>query len=138
MKISGPFDGTGINIQGPYGPRKRLTFLIRRFMVADFYINMFLDADKLTKVEGAGLGGQVQEIEGKKAIQVPVTAKEHKKLSKSFPDMKFDASNAAVLPEQAEDTLMGFVVSLKSIDVMKVAISKLFSPLAGKELRSKV
>ena len=105
--------------------------------MADYYINIFLDADKLSKLDGVGLAGQVQEIEGKKAIQVPVNAKEHKKLSKSFPDMAFDASNAAVLPAAAEETLLGFVTSMKNLDVMKVAISKLFSPLAGKELRTK-
>ncbi|MEW6351357.1 MAG: hypothetical protein AB1646_20080 [Thermodesulfobacteriota bacterium] len=106
--------------------------------MADFYINLFVDGEKLKKLEGVGLGGQVQEIDGKKAVQVPVTAKEHKKLMKSFPDLTFNAVNAAVLPGQAEGTLMDFVINLKSLDVMKVAIGKLFSPLAGKELRSKI
>ncbi len=106
--------------------------------MADFYINVFLDDEKLKKLDGVGLSGQVQAIGSKKAVQVPVTAKEHKKLMKSFPDLTFDASNAAVLPDQAENTLLDFVVNLKNLDVMKVAISKLFSPLAGKELRSKI
>lgn len=105
--------------------------------MADFYINVFMDDEKLAKLESVGLGGQVTEIDGKKAIQVGVSAKEQKKLAKSFPDMAFNASNACVLPEAAEKTLMGIIGDLKTLDVMKVAILKLFNPLAGKDLRSK-
>ena len=66
--------------------------------------------------------------------RVEVSKKEQKKLAKGFPDLTFDASNAGVLPEQAEDTLMGFVVSNKSLDVMKFAILKLYNPLAGRDV----
>jgi hypothetical protein len=102
--------------------------------MADYYINIFLDDEKLKKIEDAGLAGQVQEIDGKKAIQVGVNKKEQKKLVKGFSDLTFDASNACVLPEQAEKTLMGFVVDNKSLDVMKFAILKLYSPLAGRDV----
>ncbi len=105
--------------------------------MADFYINLFLDAEKAKKIEDAGLAGEIKEINGKKAIQVGVTAKEQKKLAKSFPDLSFDASNACVLPEQAENTLFNIIVSMKTLDVMKGAIMKLYNPLSGKELRSK-
>jgi len=104
--------------------------------MADYYINVFLDDEKLKKIEDAGLGDQVQEIDGKKAIQVPVNKKEQKKLAKGFSDMTFDASNACVLPEAAENTLMGFVVDNNSLDIMKFAILKLYSPLAGKAPRA--
>ncbi len=89
------------------------------------------------KVEGAGLSGEIQEINGKKAIRVGVTAKEQKKLAKSFPDLTFDSSNAYVLPEQAENLVMNMIVSMKSLDVMKGAILKLYNPFAGKELLQK-
>jgi len=105
--------------------------------MADYYINIVLDGEKLAKIEGAGLSGEVKEIEGKKAVQVPVSAKEQKKLTKSFPDLAFDASNACTLPAAAEQTLLDIVVSTKSTDVMKVAILKLYNPLAGKDLRTK-
>jgi hypothetical protein len=105
--------------------------------MADFYINVFLDDEKMQRLESVGLGGQVKEIDGKKAVQVEVNAKEQKKLAKGFAGLAFDASNACVLPEAAEKTLMDMIVSLKSLDVMKVAITKLYSPLAGKELRAK-
>jgi hypothetical protein len=106
--------------------------------MADYYINIFLDDEKIKKIEGAGLTGEIREVNGKKAVQVGVTSKEKKKLVKSFPDLTFDTSNACVLPEQAENTLMNIIVTMNTLDVMKGAIMKLYNPLSGKELRAKV
>jgi len=106
--------------------------------MADFYINVFLDDEKMKRIEQVGLAGQVQEIDGKKAVQVGVSAKEQKKLGKGFPDLQIDASNAYVLPEAAEKILMDIIASTKTLDVMKVAILKLYNPLAGKGLREKI
>jgi len=106
--------------------------------MADYYINIFLDDEKMKKIENAGLADQVKDIGGKKMIQVGLSQKEHKKICKSFPNITTDSSNACVLPEQAENTLLGFIENMKTLDVMKAAIMKLYSPLAGKEIRSKV
>ena len=100
--------------------------------MADYYINVFLDDAKLKQIGDAGLADQVQEIDGKKAVQVGVNKKEQKKLVKGFPDLTFDASNACVLPGEAENTLMGFIADNNSLDVMKFAILKLYNPLAGR------
>jgi hypothetical protein len=105
--------------------------------MADYYINIFLDEEKLKKIEEAGLAGEIREIDGRRAVQVGVTAKEHKKLLKGFPDLTPDASNAYSLPEKGEAILMGIIVAAKSLDVMKAAILKLFNPFAGKELLQK-
>ena len=105
--------------------------------MADYYINIFLDEEKLKKIEDAGLAGEVREIDGKKAVQVGVSAKEHKKLLKGYPDLTPDASSSYVLPEKGEAILVGIIVSAKSLDVMKAAILKLFNPFAGKELLQK-
>jgi Family of unknown function (DUF6955) len=102
--------------------------------MADFYINVFLDDDKLKKIEDAGLADQVQEIDGKKAIQVGMTKKDKKKLLKGFEDLAFDANNACVLPEEGEGTLLNIICDMKTIDVMKVAISKLYNPLKGRDV----
>lgn len=104
--------------------------------MADYYVNIYLDDEKLKKIEAAGLAGQVKEIGGKKAIQVGMGKMDQKKLVKGFPDLTFDDSNACVLPEQQENILFGFVADLKTLDVMKMAIMKLYNPLAGKALRS--
>lgn len=106
--------------------------------MADYYVNIFLDDEKLKKIEDTELADQIKEIDGKKAIQVEINRKEQKKLIKGFTDLTFDSSNACVLPEEAENTLMGFVLDNKALDVMKYAIVKLYNPLAGKAIRSKV
>ncbi|RZB35079.1 MAG: hypothetical protein SRB1_00847 [Desulfobacteraceae bacterium Eth-SRB1] len=105
--------------------------------MADFYINIFLDDEKLKKLDGAGLSGEVKEIDGKKALQVEVTKKEKKKLVKGFPDLTFDDSNACVLPEEGENTLMNVIMDIKMLDVMKVAIIKLYNPLAGRDIEGR-
>jgi len=105
--------------------------------MADFYINIFLDDEKQKKIEEAGLSGEIKEIDGKKAIQVEVSKKEQKKLVKGFPDLTFDDSNACVLPEQGENTLLNIILDLKMLDVMKVAIIKLYNPLAGRSIEGR-
>ena len=104
--------------------------------MADYVINLFLDDDKLKKIEGAGLADDIVTVDGKKAVQVPMTAKEKKKLAKSFPEMTFNEDNACELPPAAADQLCGIIADTKTLDVMKFAIMKLYNPLAGKAPRS--
>ena len=104
--------------------------------MADYYINIFLDDDKLKKIETAGLTGEVVEVDGKKAVQVPMSAKDQKKLIKGFTSLTFDASKACVLPAEAEVKLLNIISEMKTVDVMKFAIMKLYNPLAGKPPRS--
>ena len=52
--------------------------------MADFLINVFLDEEQQKKIEEAGLGGEIKEIEGKKAIQVEMSKKDQKKLQKGL------------------------------------------------------
>ena len=100
--------------------------------MADFYINVFLDDEKLKKIEAAGVADQVTEIDGKKAIQVEMTKKDQKKLVKGFENLTFNDANACVLPENGEQTLLNIIEQMKSLDVMKFAITKLYNPLAGR------
>lgn len=100
--------------------------------MSDFYINLFLDDEKLKKTEAVGLADLVQEIDGKKAVQVNMTKKDKKKLMKGFEDLTFDTNNACVLPEEGNTTLMNIIFDMKSLDVMKFAITKLYNPLAGR------
>ncbi|MFZ5564606.1 MAG: DUF6955 family protein [Thermodesulfobacteriota bacterium] len=104
--------------------------------MADYYINIFMNDEKQQKLAAAGLAGEIKDVGGKKAIQVNVSEKEQKKLVKGFPDMTFDADNACVLPEAAEKTVFDIICNAKTIDVMKMAIMKIYNPLAGKAPRS--
>jgi hypothetical protein len=104
--------------------------------MADYLINVFLDDEKMKKIEAAGLADKVVDLGGKKAVQVEMSAKEQKKLVKGFPDLAFDAGNATVLPDEASAKLLGIIADMKTLDVMKFAIMKLYNPLAGKAPRS--
>jgi len=104
--------------------------------MADYLINVFLDDEKMKKIEAAGLADKVVDLGGKKAVQVEMSAKEQKKLVKGFPDLAFDASNATVLPDEASAKLLGIIADMKTLDVMKFAIMKLYNPLAGKAPRA--
>ncbi|MEW6667737.1 MAG: hypothetical protein AB1512_21215 [Thermodesulfobacteriota bacterium] len=106
--------------------------------MADYCVNVFLNEEQEKKIQELGLGSHIREIEGKKAVQVAMSEKDQKKLKKGFPDLEFSASNECVLPESAQLTLIDIILNVKSLDVMKFAISKLYNPLAGKELRSKI
>ena len=64
-----------------------------------------------------------------------MSAKEKKKLVKGFPDLAFDATNACVLPADADKKLFDIVCEMKTTDVMKFAIMESYTtPLAGKAL----
>jgi hypothetical protein len=104
--------------------------------MADYYINVFLDDENKKKIEGVGLAGDIVTIDGKPAVQAGMSAKDQKKLLKGFPDLKFDAANACVLPAEAQTKLLGIITEMKTLDVMKFAIMKLYNPLAGKAPRA--
>ncbi len=100
--------------------------------MTDFYINLFLDDDAVKKIEEVGLGDEVKEIDGKKAVQVSITKKDKKKLGKGFADLTVCEDNTCVLPDDGATTLLNIILEMKSLDVMKFAITKLYNPLAGR------
>ena len=102
--------------------------------MSDCYINLFLDEVKLKQIEEAGLGENVKDVGGKKAIQVLMTQKDKKKLQKGFKDLAFDDTDTCVLPEDGEQKLFDIILEMKSVDVMKFAITKLYNPLAGRDV----
>jgi len=113
-------------------------FLEGGFVMADYYITVYLDEEGKKLIEGAGLGSHIKDIGGKAGVQVEMDKKDQKKLIKGYPGLEFDASNACTLPKEAEGILLNFIKDMKTLDVMKVAIMKLYNPLAGKDLRTKL
>lgn len=105
--------------------------------MADYYVNVPVDEDRENRLQDVGLADEIKEIGGKKVIQIEVGKKDYKKLSKGFEGLEADASNTFELPEAADKTLFDMVVQHKTTDIMKVAITKLYNPLAGKALREK-
>lgn len=105
--------------------------------MADYYVNVPVNEDREKKLQEVGLADQIKEIGGKKVIQVDLGKKDYKKLCKGFEGLEADASNTCELPEDADKILFDLVIQHKTIDIMKVAITKLYNPLAGKALREK-
>ncbi len=105
--------------------------------MADCLVNVFLTDEEQKKVADMGLGDQILEVDGKKAVQVPMSKKDQKKLLRGFPDLTFDDANACALPDDAQKQLLDIVLDLETLDVMKFAITKLYNPLAGRAIRSK-
>jgi len=102
--------------------------------MADAYVNIFLNDDKVKQLQEAGLAGEIKTIDGKQAVQVGMTSKDQKKLVKGYEGLNFDAQNACVLPEKGSEILWKIIIDMKSIDVMKFAITKLYNPLAGRDV----
>ena len=105
--------------------------------MADCLVNVFLTDEEQKKVADMGLGDQILEVDGKKAVQVPMSKKDQKKLLRGFPDLTFDDANACALPDDAQKQLLDIVLDLETLDVMKFSITKLYNPLAGRAIRSK-
>ena len=104
--------------------------------MADYHINVFLDDAKKAKLADAGLTDKIVTVDGKEAIQVPMTSKELKKITKGFNGLTCDDNDACELPSEAEEKLLGIIAETKTLDVMKFAIMKLYNPLAGKAPRA--
>ena len=100
--------------------------------MADSFINLFLDDGAVKKIEEVGLGDEIKEIDGKKAVQVGITKKDKKKLGKGFADLTVCEDNTCILPDEGAKTLLNIILEMKSLDVMKFAITKLYNPLAGR------
>lgn len=102
--------------------------------MSDFFINIFLDDAKMERLAAAGQADKVVTIDGKKAVQVKMGDKDKKKLLKGYPDLTFDATDSCVLPEDGNEKLMQTITALRSLDIIKEAIKKLYNPLAGRDV----
>jgi len=102
--------------------------------MADAYINVMLNDERIQKLQELGLADKVKEAGGTKFVQVEMSKKDQKKLEKGFEGLAFDAANACVLPEKGDQILWKIITDMKTLDVMKFAITKLYSPLAGRDV----
>jgi hypothetical protein len=102
--------------------------------MADAYINLILNDERIKKLQEIGLADKIKNIGGNKVIQVEITTKDQKKLQKGYEGLTFDASKACVLPEKGDQILWKIITDMKSVDVIKFAITKLYNPLSGRDV----
>jgi hypothetical protein len=102
--------------------------------MSEFYINIPLNEELIANIKAAGMEQHLIHACGTTIIRICLNIKEQKKLMKKFCDLTFDENNACVLPEESNNILMNLILQMQSLDVMKVAIMKLYNPLAGRDV----
>ncbi|MFH1155702.1 MAG: hypothetical protein V1793_17990 [Pseudomonadota bacterium] len=102
--------------------------------MADAYVNVVLNDERINKLKEIGLDSRIKDLGGNKIIQVEMTKKDVKKLEKGYPGLAFDSDNGCILPEKGDQILWKIITDMNSIDVMKFAITKLYNPLAGRDV----
>lgn len=109
-------------------------------MAKDYLINIFLDDEKIKKLEEAGLGDHITEVAGKKAIKIILPQKNQRKFSKAFPNTILNEQSGEVdnFPEDAANLLFDLIIETKAVEVIHLFLAKAFDPLAGRPLRTRV
>lgn len=102
--------------------------------MSEFYINIPLNEEQICKIKSVGFDSSMLDMNGEKIIQLELGKKEQKKLIKGFPGIEFDGNNSCILSEEINSILVDLVFDMQSLDIMKVAIMKLYNPLAGKDV----
>lgn len=109
-------------------------------MAKDYLINVFLDDEKIKKLQEAGLGDHITEVAGKKVIEVTLPQKNQRKFSKAFPKATLNDQTGEVVdfPEDAANLLFDVIIENKTVEVMHLFLLQAFKPLEGKPLRARV
>lgn len=109
-------------------------------MAKDYLINVFLDDEKVKKLQEAGMGDHITEVAGKKIIKVTLPQRNQRKFSKAFPEVILNEQTGEVVdfPEDAANLLFDVITENKMLDVMHLFLMKAFKPLAGRPLRTRV
>jgi len=99
-----------------------------------------LDDDRLQRLEQAGLSHHISEVEGKKALKVPLPQKNQRKFKKAFPKTVLNEQTGQVdnFPEDAAAMLLDTIIEHKTPEVMHLFLLKTYKPLAGRAPRQKV
>ena len=91
--------------------------------MADIYpINIWINEDRLKRLQEAGLADMAQEaFVGLKKLAVPANEKQKEAILKKFPMAKFDSATTKsieLLPRDVKDKIFDLVVTNKTLDVL--------------------
>jgi hypothetical protein len=91
-------------------------------MSQTFPINIWINEERLDKLQRAGLAHLAQEVfAGLKKLPVPTNESQRDAILKKFPMAKFDSSttkSVELLPRDAKDKIFDLVVAKKTLDVI--------------------
>ena len=91
-------------------------------MSETFPINIWINEERLAKLQKAGLDNLTQEmLAGLKVLRVPTNEQERDEVLKVFPMAKYDSATTKsieLLPKDVKDKIFDMVVEKKKVDIM--------------------
>jgi hypothetical protein len=91
-------------------------------MSETFPINIWINEERLDKLQKAGLDNLTQEmLAGLKVLRVPTNEAERDEVLKVFPTAKYDSATTKsieLLPKDVKDKIFDMVVEKKKVDIM--------------------
>jgi len=91
-------------------------------MAQTFPINIWINEERLDKLQRAGLAHLAQEVfAGLKKLPVPTNEEQRDTILRRFPTAKFDSATTKsieLLPRDAKDRIFDMVVAKKTLDVI--------------------
>lgn len=91
-------------------------------MAETYPINIWINEERLEKLEQAGLADIAQEaLAGLKKLPVPTNEQQRDAILKKFPMAKFDSATTKsieLLPRDVKDKIFDLVVERKTLDVI--------------------
>jgi hypothetical protein len=92
-------------------------------MAETYPINIWINEDRLAKLQKAGLDSLTQEmLAGLKVLRVPTNEKQRDEILKIFPMAKYDSATTKsieLLPKAVKDKIFDMIVARKSLEIME-------------------
>jgi hypothetical protein len=91
-------------------------------MAETYPINIWINEERLAKLQKAGLDALTQEmLAGLKVLRVPTNEKQRDDILKIFPMAKYDSATTKtieLLPKAVKDKIFDMVIDRKKVDIM--------------------
>jgi hypothetical protein len=91
-------------------------------MAETFPINIWINEDRLAKLQKAGLDRLTQEmLAGLKVLRIPTDEKQRDEILKIFPMAKYDSATTKsieLLPKDVKDKIFDMVIEKKKVEIM--------------------
>ena len=98
-------------------------------MSQTFPINIWINEERLEKLQRAGLAHLAQEaFAGLKKLAVPTNEQQRDAILRKFPTAKYDSATTKsieLLPRDAKDRIFDLVVMKKTLDVMDAFLASI-------------
>ena len=98
-------------------------------MAQTFPINIWINEERLEKLQRAGLAHLAQEVfAGLKKLPVPTNEEQRDTILRRFPTAKYDSATTKsieLLPRETKDKIFALVVEKKTLDVINAFLTSI-------------